>query len=102
MAATLHLRRDNSFLIELRRGRFEILVDNEIVGSIESHGVVEVPLEPGRHAIRLRAGRYTSREHSFTVADREVANFRCHGASIWPMYLVSIVKPDLAIAVRRE
>jgi len=29
-------------------------------------------------------------------------NFRLHGATIWPLYLASVVKPDLAIRLKRE
>jgi hypothetical protein len=36
------------------------------------------------------------------VADDEVVNFRGHGAMLWPRYVASIVKPDLAISLRRE
>jgi hypothetical protein len=34
------------------------------------------------------------------VPDGDVASFRCHGAMIWPTYLVSFLKPDLAISLR--
>jgi hypothetical protein len=32
----------------------------------------------------------------------ETANYRCHGANIWPRFVASLVKPDLAISLRRE
>ena len=101
MSATLRLTREGSG-IELRRGRFEISVDGKGLGSVERHETVEIPLEPGRHTIRLRAGRYSSPDHSFDVADGEVVNFRCHGAMVWPRYVASILKPDLAISLKRE
>jgi hypothetical protein len=101
MSATLRLTREGVGM-ELRRGRFEISVDGKGAGSLERHETVERPLEPGHHTLRIRAGRYSSRDHSFDVADEEVANFRCHGAMIWPRYVASIVKPDLAISLKRE
>jgi hypothetical protein len=88
--------------IELRRGRFETWVDDKSVGPIEFHETVEIPVEPGHHTLRIRAGRYSSQEHSFDVADDEVVNFQVHGAMIWPRYVASIVKPDLAISLKRE
>jgi hypothetical protein len=88
--------------IELRRGRFEVLVDGTSVRSFDRHVTVEIPLEPGQHSLRLRAGRYSSRDHSFDVADGEVINFRSHGALIWPTYAASVVKPNLAISLKRE
>jgi hypothetical protein len=36
------------------------------------------------------------------LAAGEVVNFRGHGAMVWPRYVVSIVKPDLAISLKRE
>ena len=101
MPATLSLTREGAG-IELRRGRFEVTVDGDAVGFIEYHETLEVPLVPGHHTVRVRAGRYSSQEHSFEVRDGEVANFRCHGAMMWPRYVLSTFKPDLAIALRRQ
>ncbi|HEY6316632.1 MAG TPA: hypothetical protein VI462_01935, partial [Acidimicrobiia bacterium] len=86
----------------LRRERFEISVDDKPVGSLANHDTVETLVEPGRHNLVLHMGRYSSRTLSFDAADGEVVNFRCNGARIWPTYIASIVKPDLAISVKRE
>ncbi|HEY6480992.1 MAG TPA: hypothetical protein VIZ00_13240 [Streptosporangiaceae bacterium] len=103
MSATLRLTRDvGSAAFELRRGRFDILVDDEPVGSLENHDRVESPVEPGRHKLVLRKGRYSSRTLGFDASDGEIIDFRCHGARIWPTYVASIVKPDLAISLKRE
>jgi hypothetical protein len=101
MSATLRLTREGVG-IELRRGRFEIYVDSESVGSLLRHEAVEIPVEPGHHTLRIRAGRYSSQDHSFDVAGGEVVNFRTHGAMIWPRYVASIIKRDLAISLKRE
>jgi hypothetical protein len=100
-SATLKLRRACSG-IELRRGQFEIRVDGANVGSIERDGTVDTPLEPGHHTLQIRAGRYSSKDHSFDVSDGEVVDFRCHGAMIWPTYVASIVNPSLAISLKQE
>ncbi|HLI54482.1 MAG TPA: hypothetical protein VKU88_09155 [Acidimicrobiales bacterium] len=100
MAASVSLVREG-FGIELRRGRFSVLVDGRDVGSIDSHQAVEMPLEPGRHTIQIRAGRYSSRLRTFEVGDGQMATFRCHGANVWPLYVASIFKPDLAISLKR-
>lgn len=102
MSATLRLNRELRFGVELRRGRFDVLIDRETVGSVESHETFETQLEPGRHTLRVRHGRYSSRDQSFEVAGDEVIDFRCHGAGIWPMYVASIVKPNVAITLKRE
>jgi hypothetical protein len=101
MSATLRLAR-GTFGIELRRGRFEIVIDGRSVGSIENRETVETSLEPGRHTLRLRAGRYASRAVSFDVADRDLASFQCHGAMIWPTYVASLILPNMAISLRRQ
>jgi hypothetical protein len=88
--------------IELRRGTFDVTLDGQSVGLIEWHGTVEVPVEPGHHPLGVRAGRYSTRHLSFDVADGETVNFRCHGAMLWPLYVASIVKPDLAISLKQE
>lgn len=101
MSATLKLTREGIGM-ELRRGTFDVLVDGRSVVSIELHDTVEVPVDPGRHTIRIQAGRYSSQDHSFEVVDGEMVTFRLHGAMMWPRYVASIVKPDLAISLRRE
>jgi hypothetical protein len=102
MPATLRMTREpRPFPIELRRGRFEILVDDKPVGSLENHDAAETEIEPGRHHLTLRKGRYSSRTRSFDAADGEVVGFRCSGTTIWFIYLASIVKPDLAISLKR-
>jgi hypothetical protein len=103
MSATLRLTRNvGSAAPELRRGRFEISVDGKPVGSLANHDTAETQIEPGQHSLVLRKGRYSSRTRTFDAADGEEVNFRCNGARIWPTYLASIIKPNLAISLRRE
>lgn len=99
MTATLELTRDGSG-IELRRGQFDILIDGSNVASIDWHDKVEVPVEPGHHKIRIRAGRYSSQDHSFEAADGATIRFRVHGAMMWPRWVASLLKPNLAISIK--
>ena len=101
MAATLKLTRQ-AFGIELWRRPVDVSVDGTNVGVLERKATIEAPLEPGRHTLLLRAGRYSSRPQSFDAADGEVVSFRCHGAEVWPRLVASLVKPDLAISLKRE
>jgi hypothetical protein len=101
MSATLRLTREGVG-IELRREPFEITVDRNTLGSIQRHETVEKSLEPGHHTLQLRAGRYSSQDHSFDLSDGDVVNFRCHGAMVWPRYVACILKRDLAISLKRE
>jgi len=102
MAATLQLVRETGSLMELRRGTFRVLLDGNDVGSIDRHQTIKVPVEPGHHTLQVKAGRYTSGRRPFDAADGEIVNFRCNGAVIWPVYLASIVKPDLALTLKHE
>ena len=103
VTATLRLTRHaNGMVIELRRGQFEIELDGESIGTIAYSETVEAEIDPGHHMLKIRAGRYSSRDLSFDVTDGDVAAFRCHGAMVWPRWLVSFVKPDWAIALMRQ
>jgi hypothetical protein len=100
MSATLKLMR-KAPVMEMRRGTFDVLVEGQRVGSIESEGdTIETPAAPGRHALQVRKGRYSSRELSFQVTDGQVSSFRCHGRRIWPIWLASFVVPGRSSSVR--
>lgn len=101
VSATLRLTREGVG-IELVRGQFEVAVDGKSAGPVTYGETVETPIEPGHHTLRIRKGRYSSREYSFDAADGGIVSFRCHGAMIWPRYVASLVKPDLAISLMRE
>ena len=101
MAATLRLVREG-FGFELWRGRYDVSVDGQTVGSVELHESFEEALAAGGHTLRIQRGRYSSPTRSFDVSDGDTANFRCHGANIWPRFVASLIKPDLAISLRRE
>jgi hypothetical protein len=101
VSGTLKLER-SSFLMELRRGSFAIYLDGQQAGSIDARASVELPIEPGHHVLQLRAGRASSPSRSFDASDGRTVSFRCSGARIWPIYLASLVKPDLGIVLRPE
>lgn len=100
MSATVRFSREDPGP-ELRRGAFDVSLDGIRVGSIERHETVELSIEPGRHSLRVSKGRYRSRDHFLDVGDGDGITFRCHGTQYWPLYLASILKKDLAIALRR-
>jgi hypothetical protein len=102
VSATLRVTHEVEFGFELRRGLFEVSLDGKNVGPLANHETVETSLESGHHSIRIRKGRYSSRDHPFDVGDGEVVIFRCHGTRIWPRYVASIVVPNLAISLKRE
>jgi hypothetical protein len=87
---------------EVRRGPFDVFVDDERVGSVEMNDTIETPVEPGRHTLQVRNGRNSSRIESFDAADGEVVAFRCTGKRFLPLFLASFVVPSLALVLRRE
>jgi len=101
VSATLRLVREG-FGMELWHGRFNVTVDGRCVGLLESLETVEAPVCPGRHTLRIGCGRYSSLAQTFDVSDGETATFRCHGAMLWSLFVASLLKPDLAISLRRE
>jgi hypothetical protein len=98
--ATLRMTHEG-FGIELRRGSFDIAVDGKSAGSLDYGQTLETPVEPGRHTLLVRVGRYSSGQRSFEASDGQVVSFRCHGPMMWPRFVASLIKPDLGISVRR-
>ena len=88
--------------VEVRRGRYDVVLDGERVGSLEMNDTFETPVEPGRHVLQVRNGRNSSRAKTFDAAEGETVAFRCTGKSILPIFLLSFVVPSLALSLRRE
>jgi hypothetical protein len=86
----------------LVRHPFDISIDGKIIDSLAMRETAELPVEPGRHVLRLRSGRRRSPERSFDATEGDVISFSCHGAMVWPTYVASLVKPDLGIALKKE
>jgi len=101
MPATLVVKREG-VVMELRRAPFEVTVDGATVGSIDRHGTFETPIEPGKHSLQVRAGRYSSGTQTFVVADGDTVDFRCYGGRLWPMYLISFAVPSVALLLERR
>jgi hypothetical protein len=87
---------------EVRRGTYDIVVDGRRAGSVELNGTFEMPVEPGRHILKIRNGRNSSRAAAFDADEAQVIAFRCSGKNILPVFLLSFVVPSLAISLRRE
>lgn len=100
--ATLRLTRQPGFAIELRRARFDIVVDDRVVGAIDHGATAEMGVAPGTHTLQLRKGRYHSPARTFEAADGDEVRFRCHGANLWPVWAASYVVPGLAMALKHE
>jgi hypothetical protein len=100
MSATLRLTRRHP--VELMRTPFEVQSDERIGVINKTRDTLEIPVEPGHHTVRIRSGRYSSRERSFDVAEGELVNFRTHGPLIWPLYVAAMITPDRGISLKHE
>ena len=87
---------------EVRRGTFDVMVDGERVGSVEMNNTIEIPIEPGRHALQVRSGRDSSGTRTFEAAEGEIVSYRCTGKRFLPIFLASFVFPSLALSLIRE
>ena len=101
MSATLKLTH-KTIGVEVRRGPYEIVLDGQRVGSVVLNGTFETPVEPGRHTLKLRSGRNSSRTKTFDAAAGDVVSFRCSGKNILPIFLLSFAIPSLALTLHRE
>jgi hypothetical protein len=100
-SATLTLTRRWAGLV-YRNRPFEISLDDNVVGSIAGQQTLELPVDPGHHTLQMGSGRHISPERSFDVTDGDVISFWCRGALLWPVYVASLIKPDLWITLKRE
>ena len=101
MSATLKLTH-KAIGAEVRRGTFDVIVDGERVGSVEMDATVEIPIEPGRHALQIRSGRDSSGTRTFEAAEGDIIAYRCTGKRFLPIFLASFVFPSLALSLIRE
>ena len=99
MSATLKLTH-KAIGVEVRRGSFNAVVDDEPVGSLEMNQTIEIPIEAGRHTLQVRNGRNMSRTLTFDAADGQVVAFRCTGKRFLPIFLLSFILPRLALSLR--
>jgi hypothetical protein len=101
MTATLMITH-KSVGVEVRRGAYDIEVDGQRAGSVEMNDTIEIPVEPGRHTVKVLSGRNSSRTQRFDVAEGHTVSFRCTGKRLLPLFLASFVMPSLALQLRRE
>jgi hypothetical protein len=88
--------------VEVRRGTYDVVLDGNRVGSVELNDTFETPIEPGRHTLKIRSGRNSSRTKTFDATDGEIVSFRCSGKNILPIFLLSFAVPSLALTLHRE
>jgi hypothetical protein len=102
MTATLELTRRWGGVTD-GKSEWQVVLDGTVAGSIARQQILELPVEPGKHTLRVRrSDRFLSGERSFEAADGQIVYWRCRSQLMWPMYLAALVKPDLWIRLRPE
>lgn len=101
MSATLKLTH-KAIGAEVRRAPYDVVVDGERVGSVEMNKTIEIPIEPGPHALQVRSGRKSSGTQTFEAAEGESVTYRCTGKRFLPIFLASFVVPSLALSLVRQ
>ena len=101
MSATLKLTH-NATGVEVRRGTYDVEVDGKGLGSLALNATIETSVAPGRHTLKVRNGRNSSRTKTFDAADGETVAFRCTGKRFLPLFLASFLIPSLALVLIRE
>jgi hypothetical protein len=86
----------------IMRGTFDVVVDGTSAGSIKWHETIETPVEPGRHTLQIRKGRYSSRILTLDVAEDEFAAFRCNRRRHPLILAAALAAPSLAISLKHE
>jgi hypothetical protein len=87
---------------EVRRGAFDVMLDGQGVGSVEMNKTIELPIEPGHHALQVRSGRNSSGTRTFDATEGQTVAYRCTGKRFLPIFLASFVVPSLALTLVRE
>ena len=87
---------------EVRRATYDIMVDGHHAGSVEMNDTIKIPIEPGRHTLKVRSGRNSSRTWTFVAVEGQNVAFRCTGKSFLPIFLASFFVPSLALQLRPE
>ena len=88
--------------LTFRTREWQIVIDGNVVGSIANDETVEVPIEPGRHTLRLSSRWHSSPERSFDATEGEMVSFSCRAAMFWPQYVAALIKPTLWISLKRN
>ena len=103
MAGSATLRVARSWWgVQNHQRTWDIEIDGRVVGSIASQQTVELPVEPGRHSLRLRSDRQVSHVRSFQVADGQMVTFQCRGPLFWPLYVAALITNAPRIILKPE
>lgn len=108
MSTTLRLERrmPGPFLDVVDRNHsWQVHIDGQPVGAIARDDVLELPIEPGHHTLRLTSSS-SDRRHSpareFDARDESVTEFTCHSQPIWPLMLMAFVRPERWIVLKQR
>ncbi|MGA3353492.1 MAG: ABC transporter ATP-binding protein [Acidimicrobiales bacterium] len=111
-AATVRLSRKGWGSNQSNHGRnWQFVIDGRVVGSIANAQTIEIPVEPGPHALRVRSMRLLlSPEKPFEAIEGQVVGFSCRSRARSPLFVqrsiiwlfVSLVKHDVWISLKPD
>ncbi|MBS2962634.1 ABC transporter permease subunit [Actinocrinis puniceicyclus] len=88
--------------IDSRRS-WQVHLDGEPVGTIARNDVLDLPIDPGRHTLRLTStGRRGSPLRPFDADDESMTRFTCHPQPLWPLLLMALAVPDRWIVLKQR
>lgn len=98
------LERESAFNDRWRR--YTIVVDGQKVGKIGDGDVIEIPVDPGSHSLRLRISWTGSPTQDFSIAEGETVRFQCRSLEFDPVGMLlsvlrSLVRHDEWISLER-
>lgn len=101
MSATLKVTH-KAIGAEVRRDSYDVVVDDQRVGSVKMNDTIEIPVDPGRHTLQVRDGRKSSSIEVFDATENASVAFRCTGKRFLPVFLASFIFPKLALKLVRD
>ncbi|WP_071394874.1 hypothetical protein [Bacillus tuaregi] len=73
----IEIKRAVSWADRLRN--YQVILDEEVVGSIRPQGAFEYPVKPGLHTLYLQIDWCRSNKLEFGIRDNETLRFKCGG-----------------------
>jgi hypothetical protein len=101
MSATLKLTH-KAIGAEVRRDSYDVVVDDQRIGSVKMNDTIEIPIDLGRHTLQVRDGRKSSSTEIFDATEDAIVVFRCTGKRFLPVFLASFIFPKLALKLIRD
>jgi len=80
-----------------RMRNYQIIVDNELLGTLKGGETKEINVDPGKHSLKLTIDWCSSPELTFDIKEGETIEFNCRNAMkswriLFPLIYISFLK----------